>query len=337
VPRGAQSRAEAVYRSVQREKLGLSFSYQALPERTKGSEFAFGKPSVKDGTSAKEALCPPDEVVDAEKEAVYKISHGAFAPGEQRTRMLDWDRTGVDPAVARFGRVSSKADKGGIAACLNPSLDPDGDSSRIVPLRVEAHRQFVKDPLGKSRALGMAPYSRPPPERFGMSSKSGASWGAAECLRGNYTEDEQMPDKDLGIATRPGFRNVPKDPERVFGIPSLRTDVPPRTFSVAEPQNFGQDVPLKDLVNPSRFMTRGIDHSDFAKQREKDEIRSVISSIGYMDMDDSTFEAIYHRAATAFDVTGLGSVSLHEFKLALCDYLNAVEETGRPPAWSAES
>lgn len=67
------------------------------------------------------------------------------------------------------------------------------------------------------------------PEVFGKSSAPDGAWGAVDCLRGDYTEAEQMPDPDLGKSVRPGFRNVSKDPDRVFGLPSLRTDVP-RTF-----------------------------------------------------------------------------------------------------------
>ena len=32
--------------------------------------------------------------------------------------------------------------------------------------------------------------------------------------------------QDLGKSVRPGFRNVARDPERAFGVPSIRTDIP---------------------------------------------------------------------------------------------------------------
>ena len=32
--------------------------------------------------------------------------------------------------------------------------------------------------------------------------------------------------QDLGKSVRPGFRNLTRDPERSFGVPSIRTDIP---------------------------------------------------------------------------------------------------------------
>jgi hypothetical protein len=286
----------------------------------------------------KDLVCPKDLSVDElAAEAVYKKSHASYAPGEQRTRMIDWSKTHVDPEAQRFGRVAKRPEKNGAGKCLDPGKDEEHSQARVVPLRVEAKRQFTTDQVGKARPLGLAPYKRPVPTTFGIGSGTGDAWGTAECLRGDFTEEEQLPDADLGKATRPGFRNAAIDPDRVFGIPSLRTDVPPRSFSLAEPQNFGQDAPLKDLVNPSRFMTRGIDHGDFARQREKDDLRDLFNAIGYAHLDDASFDAIYQRASDHYDVTDPGSVSAQEFKAALSEYLEAVEEDGRPPAWFTDA
>jgi len=330
-----QAKAEAVYRTARREQLGTSFRYQDHPERTKRADFVYGKPSVASSATVKELSCPVDHPEYEEREAVYRKSHGAYRPGEQRTRMLDWSTACADPKDTRFGVVPARPEKDGVGKALDAARDPEATTSRVVPLRVEAARMFGTDQVGKARPLGLAPYARPPPERFGRPSSTKETWGAAECLRGDYTEEEMMPDSDLGRATRPGFRNAAADPDRVFGIPSLRTDVAPRQVSVAEPQNFGQDAPLKDLVNPSRFMTMGIDHSDFARQRERDELRDLFASIGH-DLDAATFDAVYHRAATVYDVTDVGSVSVEEFKRALGDYLGALEDEGAEPAWCRE-
>lgn len=330
----AQQKAEAVYRTAQREVLGKGYEFQTRPASTKDATFAFGKPSGRSGVGTKDLVCPQDATADdTAAEAVYKKSHGAFGPGEQRTRMIDWSKTHIDPAAVRFGRVAKRPEKNGVGKCLDPGKDDERTEARVVPLRVEAKRQFSTDQVGKARPLGLAPYTRPVPATFGIGSGAGDSWGTAECLRGDFTEEEQLPDADLGKATRPGFRNASIDPSRVFGIPSLRTDVPPRVFSIAEPQNFGQDAPLKDLVNPSRFMTRGIDHSDFARQREREELRSLFDAIGFSHLDDAAFSAIYQRAADHYDVTDPGSVSAQEFKAALSEYLEAIEEDGKPPSW----
>ena len=49
---------------------------------------------------------------------------------------------------------------------------------------------------------------------------------AEDCIVGGYSIEEQLPDQDLGRSVRPGFRNFTKDPNRVFGLPSIRRDIP---------------------------------------------------------------------------------------------------------------
>ena len=35
-------------------------------------------------------------------------------------------------------------------------------------------------------------------------------WGTRECM-GNYTAEEQQPDKDLGRSLKPGWRNIARE------------------------------------------------------------------------------------------------------------------------------
>lgn len=54
-------------------------------------------------------------------------------------------------------------------------------------------------------------------------------WNAAKCLHGEPLEKELGPDKDLGKSVKVGCRNVvrkPEDTNRVFGTPTIRTDIP---------------------------------------------------------------------------------------------------------------
>jgi len=44
-------------------------------------------------------------------------------------------------------------------------------------------------------------------------------------IKGNYTEADQLPDRDLGKTLTPGFRNVTLE-TRAFGVPCIRTDLP---------------------------------------------------------------------------------------------------------------
>lgn len=64
------------------------------------------------------------------------------------------------------------------------------------------------------------------------------AWNAAQCITGEPSDRQLCPDKDLGITTRIGCRNVvrkPEDANRAFGCPSVRTDIPMKTLkSVAD-------------------------------------------------------------------------------------------------------
>lgn len=72
-------------------------------------------------------------------------------------------------------------------------------------------------------------------------------------------------------------------------------------------------------------------HSDFAEQKSPAEVRALFEKIGY-SLDDGEFASVWHRAATAYDLSGDGQVSIEEFRLALNEYDDAAAE-GKTPAW----
>lgn len=157
---------------------------------------------------------------------------------------------------------------------------------------------------------------------------------AADCIRGDYDEADRRPDDSVGKSTTPGYRNIPHDPDRVYGVPSLRTDVPPRKQqSLASKENFGQDVDVKYLVTPSRFMSRSVDHSDFVETRDAKTVRDIFARIG-RTFEDAEFWAIYQRAKDHYDVSEKGKVSVEEFRQAMNE-LDDAREAGEEPEWFA--
>lgn len=73
---------------------------------------------------------------------------------------------------------------------------------------------------------------------FGRSLQPKDPWNAAKCIRGEATYDEAVKDVGLGKSTRFGTRNLtkPGDEDRVFGTPTIRTDIiKPVKKSVADP------------------------------------------------------------------------------------------------------
>jgi hypothetical protein len=65
---------------------------------------------------------------------------------------------------------------------------------------------------------------------FGVRNIQGTdNWNAAQCIHGQPHERELVPDKDLGRSIKLGCTNVikrPEDENRIFGTPTIRTDIP---------------------------------------------------------------------------------------------------------------
>jgi len=330
-----EEKAGAIYRSSKREALGKGYDYGArLPAGVKEGTVVLGKPSaIAEGS--KQLIYPADSSdihTDAELKRQHVISHGAFEPGEQRKHGVAWEGTRRDPIKSRFGVVARKPEKNGVGKCLDASEDDEAIITRLIPIQVAAAREFSHDHLGRTRNRGQDPYGRPPPDRFGIVKRATDGSTAADCIRGDYDEADRRPDDSVGKATRPGYRNIPHDPARVYGIPSLRTDVPPRKQqSLASKENFGQDVDVKYLVTPSRFMSRSVDHSDFVETRDSRTIRDIFARIG-RSFSDSEFAAVFRRAQDHYDVSDVGTVSVEEFRQAMNELDDAREE-GREPEW----
>jgi len=70
----------------------------------------------------------------------------------------------------------------------------------------------------------------PDEHSFGVRNLVGEGiWNAAKCIHGEPSEKELAPDNDLGRSTKPGCRNVVRkqeDDNRIFGTPTIRTDIP---------------------------------------------------------------------------------------------------------------
>lgn len=108
-----------------------------------------------------------------------------------------------------------------------------------------------------------------------------------------------QPDSDLGKCTKPGSRNVvrrPQDENRVFGCPTIRTDIPLKEKrSVADFNNYGDEPEVVDLLFPSTFTEMGITEYDFQLPRPREEIKVLFERIGF-SYKVGKFNAMYNRA-----------------------------------------
>lgn len=85
------------------------------------------------------------------------------------------------------------------------------------------------------------------------------------------------------------------DRHRVFGVPTIRLDIPAKVKkSVADHQNYGDEPEAIDLLYPSTFTELGISEKDFRELRPREDIRSLFESIGY-SYKIGKFNAMYNR------------------------------------------
>jgi len=312
----AVEKKEAIYLSHKREPLGSAYVRgHVLPGELKRE--GFGRPTPQDvaGDQSKELLHPTERIVPQVEHALYVKSHANYDPGEQRRRGYSWQSKhgAIDPSLYRFGANVQKGEMEGVAKAMNPSLDESYKRPAVVVEKIlEDFREVTSESLGKAKNLGHGDRSLSGNHVFGLPSQRDAEWGVRECI-GNYTPEEQQPDKDLGRSVRPGWRNIADD-SRLFGVPSIRSDIPaPSLKSVADHQNYGDEAGAETLLYPPRFADEGVTQADFLEARSKDDLGSLFRSAGF-DLSDALLADAYARAAT-LDPKGL--VSVQSFRMAL--------------------
>ena len=179
------------------------------------------------------------------------------------------------------------------------------------------------DQLGKARSLGHGT-TLPENHVFGVGGKL-EDEGAWSCIQGSYSAEEQQPDADLGKPVSHGWRNVTTE-SRAFGVPSIRADItPPERRSVADNQNYGDDVNAQFLLYPDEFSANGVADEEFSQSRTQDDLRRLFSKIGY-SLDEDVFQRLWNDASDSNDHTPTGSVSIEEFRNALNVYLEVKDE-----------
>jgi len=315
---------EGTYQSKKREPLGKSYSRgHRLPDQTKDTKFSFGVPT-QSSESSKNLIYPRVENDESVHKAMYTKSHGSYAPGEQRDRGYKWNETGKDPNVFQFGKVEKNTIQNGVSLCMNPGMDDGVAKTRISAKQVEDMKDLKKEHLGRCKSMNQGGRNLKQGHVFGVAGSLDA-WDAQACIQGNYSDAEQMPDEDLGTSATPGWRNVSVE-TRSFGAPSVRNDIKRLNVkSIADNQNYGDDVNAQFLLYPPQFAYSGVEDEDFLQARSQEEIREMFESIGYK-LEDETFAAIWMHAAKYTDHNADGVVSVEEFRSALNSYLDAKDD-----------
>ncbi|ETV98019.1 hypothetical protein H310_09320 [Aphanomyces invadans] len=321
-----QQKLEALYLSSKREPLGTTYSrgHHFDPNTT------FGTPSEQ-SDSAKDVLYAMPFNETAESRALYKRSHGSSEPGEQKNRQ--YLNVPADLHKMRFGAHKRK-DEGGVDAILNPEMDDHVSKVVIAQKNVEDMKNTM-DMLGKPRNLGFN-RATSPDHVFGLKPARGGP-DAAVSIHGTYSFEEQQPDADLGKPVNRGWMNA-SDEQRSFGVPSIRSDVtPPAKRSIADAQNYGDDVNAHELLYPNQYSALGVGDAEFITPRPKQFLTNLFNKMGYDTLPADDAEQVYVRATLRTDYTPKGVASIQDFREALNDYLDARD--GGPAAlsqWKAQ-
>jgi len=327
-------RQEDIYASSKNEPLGRSMQRgHKLPTHMDGGAAAkpFGtrvEAKMKDKHPETKGLLYPVNVLEEDPDGMnhskYVKSHGDYAPGEQRRRGYDWDGSGINPETMVFGTHESNPYREGVAKAMNPTLE-DGhiEGAKIVQKRLEDFKMTDGGELGRATNLGHGDQSLPGSHVFGVPSRRFEELGVRSLLKGDYSEQEQQPDPDLGKSLRKGFRNT--GPEaKVFGAPTIRTDIPaPRTKSVADNQNYGNEPDASSLLYPAPAAERGVVEEDYLKAHTKPELEAFYADAG-ISIPQDLFEAAFDKAAE-LDAIGGGSdrcciATFHKVKHHLVTY-----------------
>ena len=178
----------------------------------------------------------------------------------------------------------------------------------------------MADMLGQSKNLGQDSGTRPKDLVYGKPSGS-KGLSAAEVLKGKYKEADNLPDRDLGKSITPGFRNLNLN-GRVYGCPSIRNDIPApevQRRSIADSQNYGDDVPAQDLINPPAFSDLAIGPMAMSELRPKDKMLQLFARIGYT-FDDALGDYLFQQAAQQSGGGGEYAM-INDFRNVLNDFL----------------
>mmetsp|Transcript_46886 Transcript_46886/g.56377 ORF Transcript_46886/g.56377 Transcript_46886/m.56377 type:complete len:434 (+) Transcript_46886:492-1793(+) len=279
---------ELVYKSKQ-FSLGKSYSRgHILPDFMNDDNFRHGVKSAKTDNDAKALLYPNIQNSENSEECNLETSpsirsqhnsnHGSDKPGEQRRRNYNWG--GVDPSKNTFGIKSMDSSDRGSGKGVRDSLQMDYDAISRSDLRISLIQEDVFPSASDSGHI------------FGKATSQGRCDSARDCLMHLSSDEKAGGSSNVGKSVTPGFRNAHTE-TRSFGCPSIRHDIPKYAHhSVADNQNYGDDVSAEYLLRPSKMLTLGLSDDEFDKPRSREYIQAIMKDCGY-DIDSETFETIF--------------------------------------------
>lgn len=200
-----------------------------LPEYTNEEKFRFGKDSGS-SEDAGTVIHPKDEYENTKEYRQRTFDESKVT--KPTNRGYDWDKMNINPRTHTFGKVHHDNITGGIIA------DTSLQGTKIVKKSVVDKKCNTSAPLGRTKNLSSTVQNLPSDYVFGSRPKETDDWGARKCIHGTYSEDDLLPDKDLGVSKHKinSGMHIPQDRTNdVFGAPSIRNNRPtPKVRSIAD-------------------------------------------------------------------------------------------------------
>lgn len=305
---------ERVYQSHKREPLGRTRrDLPDMPDFVLDPAFQFGRPAgvgSAHSSKAKSVLWPVHDHDDDASTDHLGGSRNKLAPGAQIKRGYAWPARVQNPHFAFGQSVTQPREQRShsVGSTLRTPWACDDAPTQVVSKSGEDFRNATLWPVGHSR-----PCEVPVPScTFGMKSQSG--YTVRECIRGAYTPEEQLPDKDLGRCVKDGVRNDAVG--RVFGKPSTsfrstscpndrRLFCPPSRSRVSD----GDGGSVSDAIRPNVYAGR-VTAEDFDILRTSEEAIDILTKAGH-PVDESfphVWEEALSREARAEDRASLSAV-----------------------------
>ncbi|KAL4449182.1 hypothetical protein ABPG74_015564 [Tetrahymena malaccensis] len=312
---------EQIYASNKNMPLGKTLDRKyAYPEQVQKQNFRYGATTRKDEKDAKDLIYSYGE--DAKQsEQQYQSNRPFLKPlsqleaGEQYNRRYDTKNFNPD---SKFG-VSSLIKTDEMKKVFQ--TEDNYASTKIIDRRQELYQNANHIHLGMPKSSFI--FKDTAKRNFLSSSTPNLNLqknGVAECLKFKDLTLQDVMQSNVGRSIPTiGVKSVSQlaDGKKVFGIPSIRTDIsPPRFQSLTNRYNYGNELSASQLLNPYQYSAQGLKEEDFSKLRPREEIRQLLSAIGY-NYKIGKFHGIFQRAQEIQGTTEIGQVSLKSFLSAM--------------------
>lgn len=194
-----------------------------------------------------------------------------------------------------------KEQDGAKKSLMTDNLNGPCPQTKIAGKRLEDFRQATSDMLGRSKFRGTLSDKIGPDHTFGKKSTLGDAWNAGRCIHGDastVTDKSLEPDIDLGrdshyASKLKNVQPLQRDPNKVYGIPSIRRDLQKKEFvSVCDLNNYGNEKDAFELLYPHPCAPRGLDDEDFDALLTKDEIADILNK-NQIEVPQEEYNLIY--------------------------------------------